>query len=416
MKRISFTLILLNLLMILSAANLELAPYNGASGLNIANPNYKNEGTIWKDPANGAPIADGYNNTEMLGVGGIYNINTLNNKTDLEEPIIVTVTCPYGFYLVSQSNPNYKRPFRIVMGQGQKRNDTNNYEYEADIIFEEGRPQQQDVNLRTEEDAAAVFSMNTLLSGDYQVGFWFNIVLDLPGEIDPVTNVLTYNNYSYPLVEADDYTALVTITLLWKGEERSVTIPFSGYYNGVPSDYDANEGLASLYVDPYASAAHLSIERDRGTWVPVAKLDFLLQQSTGYKNPLIFLSSSSNPADPSPGEFKLVHQNVTYDTPLTNTNSIGFEGRIRTIKGSSTPVRSFDGTMNIINVDANNSINPSEDKAYESGNTMGHGATQTFYTYSGEIDVMLDAGSNVMIDGIYTGTMYVHVVAEVGAS
>ena len=78
--------------------------------------------------------------------------------------------------------------------------------------------------------------------------------------------------------------------------------------------------------------------------------------------------------------------------------------------------RSIDGTMNIINVDANNSLNPSEDKAYESGNTMGHGATQTFYTYSGEIDVMLDAGSNVMIDGIYTGTMYVHVVAEVGAS
>ena len=36
-----------------------------------------------------------------------------------------------------------------------------------------------------------------------------------------------------------------------------------------------------------------------------------------------------------------------------------------------------------------------------------------YYAYTGEVEVMLEPGSNVMYEGRYTGTIYIHVVADV---
>ena len=45
--------------------------------------------------------------------------------------------------------------------------------------------------------------------------------------------------------------------------------------------------------------------------------------------------------------------------------------------------------------------------------TGGHqNASLNYYSYSGEIDVMLDPGDNIMYEGVYKGNMYIHVIGE----
>lgn len=37
---------------------------------------------------------------------------------------------------------------------------------------------------------------------------------------------------------------------------------------------------------------------------------------------------------------------------------------------------------------------------------------RSYYLYNGEIEVMMDQGTNVMLEGRYTGTVYIHVIAN----
>lgn len=400
----------------LFSATIELAPYNGANGINIASSMYHNENTTWI--SGDVPLEGGYTSIEMIGLGGVYQINTQEKNT----PLVVTVTCPSGFYLVSQSNPTYRRPFRILLGQGQRSSTSDRVEIPIDSsgVFSEGEAQRKDFYFNE--------NYGSFTSGI--AGFWFNMVLDLPGEVDPVTDVLTTEDgRMYPLIEANDYTALVTITISWGEQTKSVTIPFSGYYDRTTGYDQTKGGVASLFVDPYASAAHLSIERDRGNWITVGKVDFLLLEDMTNKDsvnptftdsrPLIFASSSTNPTRQSPAEFKLIHEYVIYDTPLTNSNSIGFDVAIRTIEGSNTSIVTFDGTMNIDKANDSNCVAPYYTDRYRhtssDGNSDGlmfEGTPQRYYSYSGEIDVKLDSGSNVMQAGTYYGSLYIHVIAE----
>lgn len=264
-----------------------------------------------------------------------------------------------------------------------------------------------------------------------EMDLWADIVLVLPGSVDPVNDTVTYNNVVYPLIEADDYTALVTITMEYGGQIKSITIPFSGFYE--KGNTDKEESVCSLLVNPYSTAAHLSIVEDRGTWVPVGSLDFMLSTATNTNttNPVIFASSSSNPEATTADEFRLVHESATFNTPLTRTNSIGFDVRIRNLNadgGTSSYI--FDGTATQESVTKKLKNGPSYDT--DSGKNqyplpgdwggivpakiyskLQHdNAEKSYYLYNGEIEVMLDPGTNVMLEGRYTGTVYIHVIAD----
>lgn len=267
---------------------------------------------------------------------------------------------------------------------------------------------------------------NTLNEAD----LWADIVLVLPGTVNTANDTVTYNNVVYPLIEADDYTALVTITMEYGGQIKSITIPFSGFYE--KDNTVKEESVCSLLVDPYSTSAHLNIEQDRGKWIPVGSLDFMLSTATNTntKNPVIFASSNRDPEAINADEFRLVHESATFNTPLTQTNSIGFDVRIRNLNADGgTASYIFDGTATLMSVaDKLGNLTYGKDNGnnqYPSSGDWGgivpakiysklqHDDTEkSYYLYNGEIEVMMDPGTNVMLEGRYTGTVYIHVIAN----
>lgn len=260
---------------------------------------------------------------------------------------------------------------------------------------------------------------------------WADIVLVLPGTVNTANDTVTYNNVVYPLIEADDYTALVTITMEYGGQIKTITIPFSGFYEKGNTLKDTS--VCSLLVNPYSTAAHLNIEQDRGKWIPVGSLDFMLSTATSSntKYPVIFASSNRDPEAINADEFRLVHESATFNTPLTQTNSIGFDVRIRNLNadgGTSSYI--FDGTATLMSVAAKlgnlTYVTDSGNNQYPSSGDWGgivpaktyaeldhvEGVDKSYYLYNGEIEVMMDPGTNVMLEGRYTGTVYIHVIAN----
>ena len=256
-----------------------------------------------------------------------------------------------------------------------------------------------------------------------------DIVLVLPGTVNSANDSVTYNNVVYPLIEADDYTALVTITMEYGGQIKSITIPFSGFYE--KDNTVKEESVCSLLVDPYSTSAHLNIEQDRGKWIPVGSLDFMLSTATNTntKNPVIFASSNRDPEAINADEFRLVHESATFNTPLTQTNSIGFDVRIRNLNADGgTASYIFDGTATLSVADKLGNLTYGTDSGnnqYPSSGDWGgivpakiysklqhDNAEKSYYLYNGEIEVMMDPGTNVMLEGRYTGTVYIHVIAD----
>ena len=101
----------------LAAVYLEVAPYNGAYGVAMANPYYKggdyNGGTNPEDPFDDATD---YSNDELIAIGGFVELTKEEyDSIYRNEPLKVSVSCPNGLYFVSQSNPAFKRPFELEL-------------------------------------------------------------------------------------------------------------------------------------------------------------------------------------------------------------------------------------------------------------------------------------------------------------
>lgn len=419
--------------------HIEVAPYNGAYGVPMGSPFYTG-GTHEDKNADDFNDSENYSNDEIICIGSVQGLKksvweaNYGPNTEFE----VEVSCPNGFYFVSQSNPAFRRPFELllVFKQGLVYevsssvaiwDDWSDYSRGKDRQIDRGRyvlsdntntlPDNKITMERWEEKQDEERNWN-IVDKEYRYrnqvsSIWCDIILELPGEILPGTDTLYVEEkgMEYPLIEADDYTALVKITFRYGDLSNSISIPFSGYY-----ERDVNnkqEGTCSLLVEPTAEAAHMSITRDRGTWVTVGTLDFLMSTFENAKNtPVIFASSSSDPEDPNASEFRMVHDSVTFNTPLTNTNSIPYTVRIQRTGTNGTAQAIFDGTGNIDDVRNSSTygIRPEVTPA-----KIQHAASNMdYYGYEGNIDVMMEAGSNVMLAGRYTGTVYIHVVADDG--
>lgn len=428
------------------AVSLEVAPYNGAYGIPIASPYY--QGGSWDDPekpTDGFDDINEYSNSELIAVGGIQNLTEDEYHTYGGE-LKVTVTCDNGFYLISQSNPAFKRPFEFLVvwthqARYQQRDWDNglwgigahwgNWYTPAKIAQEKEVYSAVDISSDTEPFVKQSIvgwpkqnTSETQYANQTIEGFWCDLVLILPGEILPNSDTLVVNDgnrsIEYPLIEADDYTAVVTITFEYGDlPPESITIPFSGYYRR--GEYAKSDDVCSLLVTPTAEAAHLSIPEDRGTWQTVGNLEFMLSTFRTYStsphtdSPVIFASSSRDPEDNTADIFRLVHESVGFNTPLTQTNSIEYEVRIRKTQGLGTSSYVFDGTGSIddVNTYPPGTVSPYGIIPEKEAAKLNHTDQMDYYSYSGVVEVMLEPGSNVMYAGRYSGTVYIHVVADV---
>lgn len=448
-------LIFISLIMIASsifAGAPGVNPQRGGFGINMASTKYhfeKNvDGLYHTNSPNGIET---YGDEHMVALGGVWNMHSpydyrdYFDNTECETPMTVTVNCPNGFYFESISNPGARRPFELILvlkdSYSSKEGDSGGAgnRVAARYVLGEGENVIEDIyytNERPDENASW-----TLHDSNRQYQYmWFDLVLCLPYDENPnapngsyvsSSGNMIYNGRSYNLIEADDYSAVITITVEWNGQSAEVTIPLSGYYSANISSMDTT---SSLSVRPMASASNLSINSMQGRQVDIANINFLsiageeckevttdenanifgqdkITTTTYRKHPeyRMFLSASRSPFDSDPNGFRLVHRGAS-SSPMME-EYIGFDLRVttnQTSNDSDKGVYDFDGTEAVTD-----NILPENAIYIPFKGFGGTGGTVWFAQYEGTVSIILDQQSApTMKSGVYEEEIYVHIVTD----
>ena len=416
-KTISVFFVLLFISFNLMAAHVAIAPETGAYGVNMASKKYrgnehsginfswiKGTGASDDDPTfdqlTGVQSKKWYLDQHIIGLGGVYDLESSQKNSNTR--YTVTAYCANGFNFKSQSNPNIVRPFEIL------------------IVARYGNDETDRIEVLKDSGQSETFYYIVEENKDNGVKLWFDLVLALPLDADPVpgSTYIEANGQTYSLVQENDYTALVTINVTaWDANgvigTDSISIPFSGYFNGQTEG--KGDDRLSLMFTPNANAGNLNIQTQHSLPIPVGNIDFMLDadytkhettsQDEKYKDGYvkIFFSSRNEPDDANAQPFRFVHSSVGDSDPLTNYNSIGYE---IVVSGSNSST-SFSGGDHLVNGDVENAIIPEK----VTSNTSYQGARE-FFEYSGTINVIIDEPTTIMQEGDYHDTVYVHVVTD----
>lgn len=402
----------------LMAAHVALAPYTGAYGVNMASYKYQGDKHTddyrwgdgkgisgdsppeWSSPSFEKLTAEDskiyYLDQHVIGVGGVYDLSVdqQNPKTRYE----VTATCTNGFYFKSQSNPNIMRPFEILIVARYNKDSSGTTDRVAELDYS-GKKE--------------TFYYKENSGGEH---IWFDMVLALPLDEnqDPVpgSNYIMADGQRYSLVQADDYTALVSINITaWDQNGNiigsdTISIPFSGYYDG-EIDGKRDDRL-SLMFTPNVNAGNLNILTQNSQYIPVGNIDFLLDaKGKNYESDYvkIFFSSSNEPDDATAQDFRFVHSSVEPSTALTNYNSIGYE--ILVMSEDNTENALFPGSDHLVNGQIENAISPRKVTSLTSKQ-----GNRDYFRYSGQINAFIHAPQTVMLPGDYHDRVYIHVVTD----
>lgn len=438
MKKLS-VLFILSLIMVVSLfadsayqpTTALVIPYDAIAGIPIGSNNYHSDtsGDYTNDSISHKTNTSYYTGTEMIGI--IMFLNS-NDQVDMNGTITVTVTCPNGFYLVSESNPNYKRPFEIMLFDSWNKTGSKGWKI-------------------SETESTITININDSNDTKRNAQFHFDVVVRLPGETNYDTDECTYNNTIYPLGNFSDYSAVVTFDVKYtptstseKTLQKTVTIPFSGYYNGDDS-LNTTTGV-SMSVVLNSEAYNIDIKNKLGKTLNIGSIYYSMligknKHDTPY-NAAIFFSSSSDPYDKNATKFKLVKDDVGPNDPLTSINSVGFKLQVTSYEDNSSVI--FDGTTYFDDPTVSGSISTSESvskdlfgqriketqvlssseyiipnfyseymKSYTTDwrNNITSIENYLYASYSGSIDLILDDNVVTMQSGRYVEDVYIHVMS-----
>lgn len=372
------------------------APYSGFAGIPIGNTHYKG-GSTWAENG-GEDSDDTYANAEMLALVSLYPIDS----SSFNKSFTVSVTCPNGMYMVSMSQPTFKRPFEIYL-----------YPVAKHATLTDNNP----IKLSNSNPIAVYTPGFTSTGGN--VGFWFDVVLVLPVDedtserkgMDTENDRLVVDGNVYPLARTNDYSAIVTISIDFEGasDPISFTMPFTGYYNGSPNPHNSAAALpVALDINVYPEATNISLDiANRGKWIDIGHLVFLLNST---KDASIFLSSSSDPFVAG-DEFSLKKDDLSHTAQLTSVNSIGFTARLADTNGN---VNLFEGNEFIPSTASYDRSVPDNFVKLETVTTAyfnneNHGNV-SYKEYQAEVSIMLDSVDTTLLSGRYEEEIYCHVL------
>lgn len=411
MKRIVIALLVLSLSIIsLSAMDSAGSTFSGFAGIPIGSIYY--QGGSWS--GSGETDPEHSSDAEMIALISFWSIAEASRS----KPFTVSISCPNGMYMTSISNPTFKRPFEI----------------EFNPSYSNGGTVRGTGFKLSNDNPVYQFTMTQNCNN-----MWFDVVVCLPVkdlggdnygmdyESDRLTVVENGRDVVYPLVEADDYTALVTIKIEHDdlAQPLELVIPFSGYYKHDTTSTNhknASTYYVALDIQTYPEAKNIDLGvSNRGKWISVGYLSFLINgQSLGGNPPnkaAIFLSSSPV-ATVAGEEFTLKKDDLTYTDVLTTTNSIKFEVQLIGDDGS---INAFDGTdsfdtskttisalpENFVRLLDDSSVNHTvfRDPGHNSKNMYNR-------SYNGTMQVKIEQSDVTLAAGKYEGDIYVHVLVE----
>ena len=444
MRRISLILALLIIcISSIMAATVGVNPGVGGFNIDMASWDYQG-GTEWNivrvgdDDTYPAVTGDSteskYSYEQMVGTGGVYEMGVETSwgfyvwdTAESNNPLTITASCPNGFYFVSSTNEAARRPFRLkVIVNASHSYDTNN-----------PGTGQFDSKVYTLEDGNNSFTVgywdfdtdgkpgSSVIHNTYHYQFlWFDVVLELPIDSISNTGTLIADNRQYNLVEADDYSALVTLSVDWNGQHREVVIPLSGFY----SINEGKESMASLVVRPRAAASNLDIKNMAGDPQTVADIDFMSEvysadyeiYRNGVGNPTapsgsyrIFLSASNDPNDPN-STFLLEHSSRSPLDAPSPYNTIEYTA---TLSGYDGPLSDSNRRYLTETFYGNEAISGTNVPGVlvESDSHSDTGADIQYAQFTGSIDVTIsEPDTPIMQQGRYVDEIYIHVVSTGG--
>lgn len=436
MRKIIVFFAVLAALSSLSAATLYLAPMQGSFGVNLASSKYRAD--LGKDNPTGPGFADLLSNVK----DGEYCDESMIAGCSMEnasggDVVKVTVSCPYGFNFVSQSNSAFVRPFAIafIIHSGSMHMGASGATYIGTEII---------------SGSTTNAFEKTIPDGDRAI--WFDVVLVLPGELAEDGRSINIGGKLYPLANGDDYVSTLNITIETEAatgdgpKTITTSIPFSGFFNSNDVAAEKNrEAAMNISIHPTAAASNLDIKGLSASQEAKKVADIEMYYFVGNetenitpilsKPPRMFLSASNDPFLPNDEGFELLHTSVGYDTPHTSYNSIGysvstrsytkeeaeksfsiFEGGVDNSPKSVNLVFTGDSYTNTDGTEYHGSsggfIYPRQYEAVAFGNNDTRYTYHYFYWNDG-IYVTLDPmSSDIMYSGIYRDTIYFHVIYE----
>ncbi len=389
-----------------------------------------------------------YTDEQMLGVIGLGDIPKSEYGTySLFKVEIDAYENPNTktFVFRSESNPMYQRPFELyavayTSQQNRYRPSTN---ARSEKIGVTGHFASKSNNQYIKEWSNVHYLDESGLSPE-QGGVYIDLILSLPQPDSLLDsngyddNIIIVDNKSYYLAPANDYSAVINITLSFENTvskeivKKSVSIPFSGYFKTT----GGNEDFCAISISRLPQASNLSIENDSGRWVSLANINLLRRFSKKNGKPyydkrweypfiddvpadfmcennsVSFFASSSKDPHTNTGQFQLVNTNVKDGQTLDDRNSIGYTIRIQsdsgvwdftgeqTTQANMMPEYSFDGGT--------------EDKAvgikgvYEEYISTAD-EYEHYHQFIGDMLIMIDEPSTMMSAGAYSSTVYLHI-------
>lgn len=414
MKKIAIVLLIfpLSIVSLFSAMSSAGSTFAGFAGIPVGSIYY--QGGSWD--GNGEKLVDYSSDAEMISLISFWNIDL----TSRNKPFTVSISCPNGMYMTSISNPTFKRPFEI----------------EFNPSYSNGGTVRGTGFKLSNDNPVYQFTMTQNCNN-----MWFDVVVCLPVkdlggdnygmdyESDRLTVVENGRDVVYPLIEADDYTALVTIKIEHDdlAQPLELLIPFSGYYkhDTTATNHKNNSTyFVAMDVQTYPEAKNIDLGvSNRGKWISVGYLSFLINGgSTGGSLPkkaAIFLSSS--PVATVTGDlFTLKKDDLTYSDALTTTNSIKFEVQLIGDDGS---IKAFNGTdyfdtskttisdlpTNFVKLVDDSTVNTTV--FGDPGHTNSEGSVTKYNrSYNGTMQVKIEQSDVTLASGKYEGDIYIHVL------
>ncbi len=423
MKKIAtlslFALIIISTVFAAAPTSLIIVPYDGISGIPVGSNYYHSDtsGTWERNTPQGKGESNvNYTDTEMLGIIMFLNSGT---SVTMKGKITVTVTCANGFYLQSQSNPNYKRPFEITLFDSWNATGSQGHKISE-----------------SEPTFTVDIDKTDTSSGNAQIHF--DVCIRLPGTVDYDTNECTKDGIIYPLSVLSDYSAIVTFNVKYEPEssdygtalEKTVTLPFGGFYESNKST-SSKTGTVSMSIVLNSDAYNIDIKSKLGQTISLGSMYYTMMLGSGItsttQNNAIFLSSSANPEDKNAEKFALVKDDLSASDAKTALNSVGFKIKVTSYENTSSSI-TFDGTTYF-----DTSLAPSDISTGSGSAGARVKATQTltsteyiipnlykeymkagnrsYFSYSGSMELELDDNVITMLEGRYTATVYVHVMS-----
>ncbi len=430
----------------------SIGPYNGSYNIDMRAdyyPQYVNGQNVpnWEfatKPMHSTDT-DKYWDSQMIAAVTMYNIpktvqhegKSYSIKDSDSVHIKVSVDCANGFYFNSQSNPSIIRPFNLYgktvyvkqtgyMDGSQSFGSTAMTSYDNKLIF----------LTPPYDNSWTTDTIGSIFTSDYNA-FWMDLIISLPFDEGGISRTgVMVGGAQYPLIDANDYTALVSVTgelsITYVASDgdiyefsytKSLSIPFSGYSNAIVG-YE--EDKTSIYIN--TSTANINLNREyTGRWIDIGSIDFMQNflYSNGVKQPSasegkavsrIFFSASSDPFTQNADGFRFVHRNA--GNVLTSNNSVRFSLRFEgTGDSADQGNKYFDGKGYTSSADMMDGIVGEYITSHCDNNeyvlhTEYNKRRLHYHSIQGDLSILVDDNPDTMQVGSYFADVYVHIIAN----